>query len=133
MPAGRPTDYSEEIAERICVMLAEGLAMVEITAREDMPAQSTVYRWLERQPEFSERYIRARESQAHTIADRAVLMALRGSSVIVDAQAAGVQLNAIKWAAGRLAPKVYGDKLDVTSGGKQVQSVFVMNMAPRDS
>lgn len=131
--AGRPTDYSEEVAERICVMLAEGSAMVEITARDDMPAQSTVYRWLERHSEFSERYIRARENQAHTIADRAVLMALRGSSVIVDPQAAGVQLNAIKWAAGRLAPKVYGDKLDVTSEGQRLQSVFVMNLATRES
>jgi hypothetical protein len=111
-------------------MLAEGKALIEITALEDMPATSTVYRWMEHHPEFSEMYNRARERQAHTIADRAVLMALRGGGAIADPQVAAVQLNAIKWAAARLAPRTFGDKMDVTSDGKQLQSVFVMNVQP---
>lgn len=115
MPAGRPTEYSEELSESICTMLAEGSSMVEITMRPDMPGQRTVYQWLERIPEFAQRYAQARERQAHTIADRAVHMALRGCE---DPQSAAVQLNAIKWAAGKLAPKVYGDKLDLNHGGQ---------------
>jgi hypothetical protein len=107
------------MAERICVLLAEGKALVEITAQDDMPATSTVYRWMEYHPEFSEMYYRARERQAHTMADRAVLMALRGGGAIADPQVAAVQLNAIKWAAARLAPRTFGDKQDINIGGQE--------------
>ncbi|MBL8301533.1 MAG: hypothetical protein JNM26_02045 [Ideonella sp.] len=117
--AGRPTDYSEEVAERICLELMNGRALCEITQADDMPAQSTVYKWLLRYPEFVEMYNAGRKFQAETMADRATLMALKGSSVIVDPQAAAVQLNAIKWAAGRLDPRKYGDKQDINIGGQE--------------
>jgi hypothetical protein len=115
MTEGRPSDYTLEMAETICRELAEGRSMVELTMRPNMPAQSTVYLWLEKHPEFSEMYTRARERQAHTIADRAAHMALHGAA---DPQSAAVQLNAIKWMAARLAPKHYGDKLDLNHGGQ---------------
>lgn len=108
MPAGRPTDYTPELAATICAELASGRSMVELTMRPDMPGQTAVYEWLERYPEFAKMYSRAREWQAHTIADRATHMALHGAA---DPQSAAVQLNAIKWMAARLAPKVYGDKM----------------------
>src|SRR4051794_1435190 len=121
MPGGRPSDYTLELADDICRQLAEGKSMLEVTARTNMPAVSTVYLWLTKHPEFVDKYTRAREQQAHTIADRAVAMALGGIEIITDPQVAKVQLDAIKWTAARLAPKVYGDKADITMGGNADQ------------
>ena len=40
-------DNRRELEERICEMLAQGHSMAEICRRKDMPAESTVYKWLE--------------------------------------------------------------------------------------
>ena len=52
-----------DIIERICEMLAAGQSMAQICRRKDMPAESTVYKWLAEGGAFSERYARAREQQ----------------------------------------------------------------------
>ena len=98
--------------------------MVEITLQPDMPRQRTVYQWLERHEDFAQMYARAREKQGHTIADRASHMALRGIGSD-DPAARRVQLDAIKWAASKLAPKVYGDKLDLNHGGQEGNALTI--------
>ena len=118
MPAGRPSDYSVELTDEICRQLAEGKSMLEICSKPEMPHVSNIYRWLRRHEDFRDRYVSAREQQAHTIADRAVAMALDGDRVITDPQVAKVQLDAIKWTAARLAPKVYGNKAELNVGGQ---------------
>jgi hypothetical protein len=116
MPMGRPTDYNEEITLKICTQLAQGRSMRSICTDDDMPAQSTVYEWLERYTDFAERYTRARERQAHTLGDIAVDMTREGG--VKEPQADAVRLNALKWAASKIAPKFYGDKLDLNHGGQ---------------
>ena len=54
-----------ELEERICEMLARGRSMAEICRRKDMPAESTVYKWLAEGGAFSERYARARTTGAN--------------------------------------------------------------------
>jgi hypothetical protein len=117
MPAGRPSDYSVETAATICTMMAEGTALVEICQRPEMPHLSTVYRWLLANAEFREMYAQGREWQADTMADRAVLMATKGGSVIADPATARVQLDAIKWAAAKFNKK-YADKTNINLGGQ---------------
>lgn len=118
MPAGRPSDYTPELAATICTLLAEGHPLVEICQRPEMPGLSTVYRWLIAHPEFRELYAQGREWQADTMADRAVMMATRGGMAISDPAAARVQLDAIKWAAAKFNKK-YADKTNLNIGGQE--------------
>jgi hypothetical protein len=74
--AGRPTDYTVELGDSICVKLAEGKSLSSICAEDGMPARSTVLLWVvkgERGDEtyvgFSDSYMRARQSQAHALMD----------------------------------------------------------------
>ena len=69
---GRPTDYTEEKAALICYLLASPMTLTKICAREDMPHQATVYRWLQKHEEFREMYAHAREIQSHIYADEIV-------------------------------------------------------------
>jgi hypothetical protein len=106
MSTGRPTSYDTETAEKICTWLSEGKSLRAFCGLKGNPSQSMVYRWLAEHEDFREKYARAREEQAETFADAVVHIADTES----DAGIARVRIDARKWAAGKLAPKKYGDK-----------------------
>jgi hypothetical protein len=115
--AGRPSLYSDEIADAILTRLSEGESLVQVCKSEDMPGLRTVMRWAADNAEFGTEYARAREAQAE-IMDHKIETA--AASAKDDPQAARVQIDAYKWRAAKLAPKKYGDKIDVTSGGEKL-------------
>lgn len=116
---GRPSIYSPEIADSILERLAAGESMVQICADEKMPGLRTVMRWAAEDQEFGTEYARAREAQAEVMDDK-ILTAADGADK--DPQAARVKIEAYKWRAAKLAPKRYGEKIDVTSGGEKLPS-----------
>lgn len=119
MPAGRPSEYTPEMADRICELLAEGKSLRSICLIDEMPAQSTVCRWLANREEFRKQYAYAREVQADTLADEILDIADDGANDYMgedekyngDAvQRSRLRVDARKWLAGKLKPKVYGEK-----------------------
>lgn len=108
-------DNRHELEERICEMLARGHSMAKICRRKDMPAESTVYKWLAEGGAFSERYTHAREQQADLYADEIIEIADNCPPVQEEIAKAKVRIDARKWKAARLAPKKYGDRLDVNA------------------
>jgi hypothetical protein len=48
---GRPSEYSDKIAEAICERLLNGESLRAICADPAMPARATVFRWLARNQE----------------------------------------------------------------------------------
>ena len=126
----RPSDFTPEKANAICELLMEGRSLRSICAQDDMPSQTTVFRWLNAQPQFREQYAHARDNQADTYADRAVDEALTAE----DASIGRLRMDALKWAAGKLAPKRYGDKLDLSHSGQiQITKVVRELVDPNDS
>ena len=72
-PAGRPTIYSLELAQRICSLLATHFKSLRwICLQPDMPARTTVYTWLEEIPEFRRLYTIAREEQLEQLAEEII-------------------------------------------------------------
>lgn len=137
---GRQTEYTEEIAEQICELIATSSKGLNVICREteNLPAPSTVYKWLSEQPEFSERYARAREIQADLLADEIIEIAddTSNDTLVSDTgeyankewiNRSRLRVDARKWKASKLAPKKYGDKVDVTSNGEAVKQVFQIN------
>jgi len=104
-----------------------------------MPVQQTVYNWMFRNPEFMERYTRAREEQAETYADQIVdiadetptlvpLLDKDGNVIDVKMDSAYLmwqknRMDARKWTAMKLKPKRYGDK--VTHSGDDSNPVVI--------
>lgn len=111
---GRPSDFTPEIANLICERLAEGESLRAICKDEEMPSARTVHRWLESKEEWAEafrqQYAHAREVQADTLADQVIEIADDTSG---DPTRDRLRVDARKWAASKLAPKRYGDKLAV--------------------
>lgn len=133
---GRPSDYSETIATAICQEISSGRSLRSICADDDMPAQSTVFLWLAKHAEFSEKYARAREAQADAMLEEILEIADDGKGdKYVDDEGnertdqdviarSRLRVDARKWAMSKMSPKKYGDKLDLNhAGGVTVQLV----------
>lgn len=109
----RPSEYTEEMADRICEGIIEGAALYRLCEQDEFPGERTVYQWLDAQPSFAQKYARARELQQDREADKVVVIADEAK----DANIARLQIDARKWRASKLAPKKYGDKLDLNHSG----------------
>lgn len=116
-PVGRPSKFSQDMAENICEQIANGKSLRAICAEDGMPSATTVFKWLNDNQDFSEQYARARDRQADHYFEEIVEIA---DSVEADSAAvakARLQVDARKWTLSKLAPKKYGEKteLDVKS------------------
>ena len=114
----RPSDYNENMADRICAALAGGMSLRRVLkANPDMPDKATVMRWLQKYPEFQEQYIKAREAQAETLADEIVDIADEETLTSEEVQRNRLRVDARKWCASKLLAKKYGDRLQHTGDG----------------
>lgn len=68
MSPGRPSDYTDEIAEEICDRLSAGEPLAQICRDDHMPSLRTVYNWRDANDEFSARIACAREAGFDQIA-----------------------------------------------------------------
>lgn len=126
---GRPSTYSQELADKICEQLALGKSIRTVCASSDMPAMSTFFMWLRQKPGFSEQYARAKEEATEAMAEELQDIADDSFNVIVGGgdksdsarvQAYKLRIDTRKWLMSKMKPKKYGDKLDVTSGGEKL-------------
>ena len=69
---GRPSIYSEALADEICERLACGESLRRICGDSHMPDKATVIRWLAKNAAFHEAYSSAREIQKHVWFDEMV-------------------------------------------------------------
>lgn len=116
----RPSDYSPEITDKICSRISEGESLRSICDDEDMPVRSTVRLWLLEHSEFSVQYARAREEQADFYADEIIEISDRNKD---DPARSRLQIDARKWKASKMAPRTYGDRLDLN----HTNSIETMN------
>lgn len=126
---GRPSDYSTEITTEICIRLGLGESLREICRSEDMPDKSTVMRWLAAHQEFRDQYAGAREAQADYFAEEILEIADDGTNDWMERQngdgttyevenrevlnRSRLRVDTRKWLMARMAPKKYGDRLDI--------------------
>jgi hypothetical protein len=76
---GRPSEYSDKIAETICERLVDGESLRAICADPAMPARATVFRWLARNQEFRRSYALARQCHAEDFAFETLAIAADSS------------------------------------------------------
>lgn len=123
---GRPTDYTKDMADKICEKIANGRSLRSICAEDGMPPMKTIYRWLEANEEFRHQYARARDKQADYFAEEIIEIADSAEAESAAVSKAKLQIDARKWAASKIAPKKYGDKQEIdvkSSDGSMTPSV----------
>lgn len=120
---GPLTDQQMEICQRIMA----GESVRKICTDEHMPAQSTVFEWLARNPDFRAAYAIAKQFLAETLADEILEIADDAARDFANGkdgpefqhehvQRARLRVDSRKWLASKLAPKRYGDALALRNG-----------------
>ena len=116
---GRPSLYSEQLADEICDRLINGESLRAICSDAKMPNRSTVLRWMESFEEFATKCAHARTLQADLMDD--LIIETANACTPESAPADRVKIAAYQWRASKLAPKKYGDAVKVEhSGGMTV-------------
>lgn len=108
---GRPSIYTPELVEKLCAEIAKGKSVRSISKMPGMPSVQTVNRWKSEYPEFSEQYACAKQSCADSIAGQILDIAQGVLTGEYNATDARVAADIMKWTAGKLAPRDYGDKV----------------------
>ena len=113
--AGRPTDYTKELAQEICDRISEGVGLYRVCLADDMPSRWTVHRWMNEDPAFRDMYMHAKELAAEKIADECLDMAdeAQHADSSVAVQAAKLRIDTRQWYAKVTEPKKYGTKVDI--------------------
>ena len=117
MPGGHESTYTPEIGARLCELLCSRKDEADADGRKPFHsvrsicaevgiAESTIYKWLHAHPDFAEQYVRARETRAHLVAEETIEVV----EAEPDATRARVKMDVRKWYAGKIAPKVWGEK-----------------------
>jgi hypothetical protein len=110
-------EFSQDDADVICTRLAEGKSLRSICADDDdLPAISTIFKWLSLHPSFADQYARARDAQADTLFDEILDIADERVTPEYTAQQR-LRYEARRWMVGKLRPKKYGDKQEIEHSG----------------
>lgn len=97
-----------EVKDTICARIADGESLRAISKDEAMPGRRTVLEWLEQDEAFRAKYARAREAQGDHMDDLILETATACTEATVGSSR--IKIDAYKWRAAKLRPKVYGDK-----------------------
>jgi len=119
---GRPTKYSDELADEVCLRIATSKDGIHKIANEFGVGAWTLFNWKYEHEYFSHNYARAKELQAEFLKQQIIDIADDSSDDEQVDQFGNVKLNrefversklkvqTRQWLMGRLAPREYGDK-----------------------
>ncbi len=119
---GRPSDYSQELADLICERIAtHGVGLKKLCEMYgDIPEKITIRRWCIKDPQFRSQYARAKSLQIEALVDEIIEIADDATQdVIINEQGnkicnaefiarSRLRIDTRKWLASKLAPKIYG-------------------------
>lgn len=131
-PGGkRLSGFDQDIADLIVELIAEGESVRAICRRKDMPAMSTVFKWLAENPAFALAYSAAMDVRAAGIFDEILEIAdnpqvgrktkktpAQGKAPAKTEVIEGdmiehrrLRVDSRKWVLARMSPRKYGDKM----------------------
>lgn len=125
---GSPLTYTAELGEEICMAIAttsEGLNKL-CKMHPHWPNPNTIYEWRIKIKDFGEMYARAKQSQVEVLVDEILSIADDTSNDYIandegklvynneHVNRSRLRIDSRKWFAAKLAPRVYGDKVETT-------------------
>ena len=115
-----------EFAEVVLDAVAGGMSLKEVCDTNDLP-KTTVLRWLSN--EYLDQYACALRARADMQAEEIIEIADKTYTTNEELTAAKMRIDARKWLMSKMAPKKYGDKVeldhDVTGKLRQIVVKYI--------
>ena len=142
---GRPAVYTKELADIVCQRLAMGESMRSVSRDDAMPAMTTLFKWIRTIDEFAQQYDKAKIESADAlvedmldIADNQAVQEIEvdgethSAVTAVGVSHAKLRVDTRKWAASKLKPKKYGEKVQQEVSGPDGGAIEVSDMSERE-
>lgn len=132
--------YSKEdidnIFDEVCIRVENGEAIRDILKDKNLPSSSTFYDWLENDTEKSKRYARAKELWAESQAAEILRIADDSTNDTIYTEKGEIEnkewvnrsklrVDTRKWLMSKMYPKKYGDKIDLTTDNKPINTNII--------
>lgn len=130
---GQPTKYTVEMAQRICDLIStHPYGLPTLVKMFNLPDRTCIYNWMNANPEFFDNYMRAKEQQAHLLADE-ILEVPNNTPTFCDKEGneridsgilgrAKLQVDALRWSAAILAPRYYKESKEKESSNIDIHN-----------
>jgi len=116
-------EYSIELCMEICERVSNGENIKAVLRSEThYPSFVTWCQWKRDHTELLNLYTHAREDKSEDILEQIDEILLKIQAGSIDPSAGRVILDTLKWKAAKFYPKMYGEKLDVTTDGEKLGS-----------
>ena len=118
----RPSTYSFETCKTICDDVANGLNIKTVLkSNENYPTFQTWCNWKREHQELFDLYIKSVQDKAEALEEE--MDSYRDKLLLkeIDASTYNTLVQTLKWKMSKFYPKMFGDKIDMTSGGEKIQ------------
>ena len=135
---GRPKIYTDDnpVWQYLIDRITGGRSLSSVLREDDMPVLQTVQLKLERDEKYRAAYEKAVQDRADRLADEIMELAdetmppeLQGPGASAWVQQKRLQVDARKWVASKLKPRVYGDRLDVSVSDNRISVLGAIEQA----
>lgn len=124
----------ETIFNQICLEITlDGVSLRNVLKGEGMPDAVTFYKWLDEDDNKIKQYAGACARRADSIFEDIMIIADDQENDIIEVDGKEItnhnvinrsrlRVDSRKWILSKMNPKKYGDKVDLTSGGKKISN-----------
>ena len=109
-----PSKKTPEIVGRFLEAIRNGRSAAQACKAEGMPSTQTILNWAESDPDFAAQYDKAKEERGNYYGELVAEISLAGlQGKYKDSGMLRAAIDGLKWSAARMAPKAYGDRMQV--------------------
>jgi len=135
--SGRPSDYTQELADKFCELISNGLSLRSACKEEDMPSPATIFKWMREHDSFLKQYEKATQERTEAMAEELLDIVddgtndymtknINGKDIQItnteNIQRSRLRADTRKWLMSKMKPKKYGDKIDMTTNGENINT-----------
>ena len=127
---GHPSIYDFEMCKEICKRVAMGEHIKAVLDSSDSyPDYSTWCNWKRDNQELFDLYTKAIQDKAEmvTFEINQTMQDMRDG--VVEAPVGRILIDTLKWYASKFYPRMFGDKVDVTTDGDKINQAATINVA----
>ena len=128
----RPSKYDIKVCNEICERIVLGEHIKPILDSDDrFPTFPTWCKWKRENDELFNLYTRSIQDKAEMLVFEINQTMFDVRTGVLDASQGRLIIDTYKWLASKFYPKMYGDKVDVTSDNKAIQTnIAILNIDP---
>ena len=109
-----PSKKTPQIVRRFLEAIRNGRSAAQACKAEGMPSTQTILNWVESDPDFAAQYEKAKEERGNYYGELVAEISLAGlQGKYKDSGMLRAAIDGLKWSAARMAPKGFGDRMQV--------------------